>query len=168
VPGTALGEYLAPLGVFVKGSSATVGQAMRCEGPLYERLWRPLLTSALNTDPPESSAALTAALLRETLAAGGKACHPLFAAHGLASSFIDPALCFLAARGFPVRFGDRLRAIRFEEKRAVAFVFHPAQPELTRERFAVLSVCHGSRRTPSRLTARTTAFSNHFQIAPPA
>ena len=43
---------------------------MRCEGPLYERLWRPLLTSALNTDPPESSAALTAALLRETLAAG--------------------------------------------------------------------------------------------------
>ena len=70
VPGTALGEYLAPLGVFVKGSSATVGQAMRCAGPLYERLWRPLLTSALNTDPPESSAALTAALLRETLAAG--------------------------------------------------------------------------------------------------
>ena len=87
---------------------------MDCEGPLYERLWRPLLTSALNTDPPESSAALTAALLRETLAAGGKACHPLFAAHGLASSFIDPALAFLAARGSPVRFGDRLRAIRFE------------------------------------------------------
>ena len=66
VPGTALGEYLAPLGVFVKGASATVGQAMRCEGPLYERLWRPLLTSALNTDPPESSATLTASLLRET------------------------------------------------------------------------------------------------------
>ena len=113
VPGTAFGEYLAPLGVFVRGSSATVGEAMRCEGPLYERLWRPLLTSALNTDPPESSATLTASLLRETLAAGGKACHPLFAAHGLANSFIDPALAFLAARGSPVRFGDRLRAIRF-------------------------------------------------------
>ncbi len=41
VPGTTLGEYLAPLGVFVKGPHATVGEAMRCEGPLYERLWRP-------------------------------------------------------------------------------------------------------------------------------
>ena len=113
VPGTALGEYFAPLGVFMKGRSATVGDAMGCEGPLYERLWRPLLTSALNTDPPESSAALTAALLRETLAAGGKACHPLFAGHGLARSFIDPALAFLAARGSAVRFGDRLRGDPF-------------------------------------------------------
>ena len=90
VPGTGFGEYLAPLGVFMKGRSATVGEAMDCGGPLYERLWRPLLTSALNTDPPESSALLTAALLRETLAAGGKACHPLFAAHGLAKQLHRP------------------------------------------------------------------------------
>ena len=99
VPGTRFREYLAPLGVFLKGSRRQLGAAMRCEGPLYERLWRPLLTSALNTDPPESSAALTAALMRETLAAGGRACHPLFAAHGLAKSFIDPALAFLTERG---------------------------------------------------------------------
>jgi squalene-associated FAD-dependent desaturase len=130
VPGTAFGEYLAPLGVFMKGQGATVAEAMRCEGPLYERLWRPLLTSALNTDPPESSAALTAALLLESLAAGGKACHPLFAAHGLAASFIDPALAFLAARSPPIRFGDRLRAIRFDGKRAVALDFDRTQEEL--------------------------------------
>jgi squalene-associated FAD-dependent desaturase len=130
VPGTALREYFAPLGIFMKGRSATVGEAMGCEGPLYERLWRPLLTSALNTDPQESSAELTAALLRETLAAGGKACHPLFAGHGLASSFIDPALAVLAARGSPVRFGDRLRAIRFGRERAVALDFDRTQEEL--------------------------------------
>ena len=140
VPGTAFGEYLAPLGVFTKGPSATVAQAMRCEGPLYERLWRPLLTSALNTSPPESSAALTAALLRETLAAGGKACRPLFAAHGLAKSFIDPALAFLAARGAPVRFGDRLRAIRFEEKRAVALDFGGEQAELAKDDSVIVSI----------------------------
>ena len=35
--GPALGQYFAPLGVFVKGSSATVGEAMGCAGPLYER-----------------------------------------------------------------------------------------------------------------------------------
>jgi hydroxysqualene dehydroxylase len=139
VPGAAFGEYLAPLGVFMKGRSATVGEAMSCEGPLYERLWRPLLTSALNTDPPESSAALTAALLRETLATGGKACHPLFAAHGLAASFIDPALAFLAARGSPVRFGDRLRAIRFEGKRAVALDFDRSLQELGADDSVILS-----------------------------
>ena len=76
VPGTALGEYFTPLGIFIKGRGATVGEAMGCEGPLYERLWRPLLTSALNTDPPESSAALTAALLRETSRARGESLPP--------------------------------------------------------------------------------------------
>jgi hydroxysqualene dehydroxylase len=171
VPGTTLGEYFAPLGVFIKGGTATVGEAMDCGGPLYERLWRPLLTSALNTDPPQSSAALTAALLRETLAAGGKACHPLFAAHGLARSFIDPALAFLAARGSPVRFGDRLRAIRFEERRAVALDFDRSQQELGADDFVILS-------TPpwiakDLLPGLTTPdefrgiLNVHFQIAPP-
>ncbi len=76
VPGTALGEYLAPLGVFMKGRSATVGEAMDCGGPLYERLWRPLLTSALNTDPAESSAALTAALVAGDPRRWGKGLSP--------------------------------------------------------------------------------------------
>jgi squalene-associated FAD-dependent desaturase len=171
VPGTALGEYFAPLGVFTKGPKATVGEAMACEGPLYERLWRPLLTSALNTDPPESSAALTAALLRETLAAGGKACHPLFAAHGLASSFIDPALAFLESRESPVRFGDRLRAIRFEGGRAVALDFDRAQKELSADDYVILSVPPWIAKdllpgmmTPDEFRA---ILNVHFQIAPP-
>jgi squalene-associated FAD-dependent desaturase len=171
VPGTALGQYFAPLGVFMKGRSATVGEAMDCAGPLYERLWRPLLTSALNTDPPESSAALTAALLRETLAAGGKACHPLFAAHGLAKSFIDPALAFLAARGSVVRFGDRLRTIRFEAERAVALDFDRAQQELGAEDSVILAVPPWiAKDLLPGLTApdEFRAILNvHFQIAPP-
>jgi squalene-associated FAD-dependent desaturase len=171
VPGTALGEYFAPLGVFMKGRSATLSEAMGCEGPLYERLWRPLLTSALNTDPPESSAALTAALLRETLAAGGKACHPLLAARGLASSFINPALSFLAARGSPVRFGDRLRAIRFESKHAVTLDFDQAQQELETDDSVILSVPPWIAKdllpgltTPDEFRS---ILNVHFQIAPP-
>lgn len=140
VPHTGLSEYFAPLGVFMKGQGATVGEAMRCEGPLYERLWRPLLTSALNTNPPESSAKLAAALLRETLAAGGKACRPLVAAKGLAKSFIDPALGYLSARGSPVRFGERLRAIRFEGKRAIALDFDRAMQTLGPHDSAILAV----------------------------
>jgi hydroxysqualene dehydroxylase len=171
VPGTALGQYFAPLGVFMKGGGATVGEAMGCEGPLYERLWRPLLTSALNTDPPESSAKLTAALLRETLAAGGKACHPLFAGHGLARSFIDPALAFLAARGSTVRFGDRLRTICFEGERAVALDFDRAQQELSADDSVILGVPPwiATDLLPG-LTApdEFRAILNvHFQIAPP-
>ena len=171
VPGTTLGEYFAPLGVFMKGRSATVGEAMACEGPLYDRLWRPLLTSALNTDPAESSAALTAALLRETLAAGGRACHPLFAAHGLASSFIDPAVTVLAARGSSVRFGDRLKAIRFKGERAVALDFDWGQEEVRADDSAILCVPPWIAKD---LLPGVTApddfrgiLNAHFQIAPP-
>jgi hydroxysqualene dehydroxylase len=171
VPGTALGEYFAPLGVFMKGQAATVGKAMRCEGPLYERLWRPLLTSALNTGPAESSAALTAALLRETLAAGGKACHPLFAGHGLASSFIDPALALLAARGSAVRFGDRLRTIGFDSGRAVALDFDGAPQALGADDSVIVSVPPW---VAKDLLPGVTApdefrgiLNVHFQIAPP-
>ena len=46
---------------------------------LYEKLWRPVLLSALNTEPKEASATLAGAVLRETLAAGGDACRPLVA-----------------------------------------------------------------------------------------
>jgi hydroxysqualene dehydroxylase len=140
VPGTAFSEYFAPLGVFVKGRGATVGEAMACKGTLYERLWRPILTSALNTDPSKSSARLTAALLRETLAAGGKACHPLFAGHGLANSFVDPALALLAARGSAVHFGDRLRAISFEGERAVGLVFDGVPLTLGADDSVIVSV----------------------------
>jgi hydroxysqualene dehydroxylase len=171
VPGAALREYLAPLGVFMKGHGATVGEAMSCEGPLYERLWRPLLTSALNTDPPESSAALTAALLRETLAAGGQACHPLFAAHGLAKSFVDPALAFLAARGSPVRFGERLRAIRLNGERAIALDFDQAQQELGADDSVILAVPPWiAKDLLPDLTAPDDfrgILNVHFQIAPP-
>ena len=171
VPGTTLGEYFAPLGVFMKGRSATVGEAMACEGPLYDRLWRPLLTSALNTDPRESSATLTAALLRETLAAGGKACHPLFAGHGLAGSFVDPALAVLAARGSVVRFGERLRAIGFEGERAVALDFDGAPQTLGADDSVIVSVPPWIAKD---LLPGVTApddfrgiLNAHFQIAPP-
>ena len=81
---------------------------MSCEGPLYERLWRPLLPSALNTDPPESSAALPLRCCAKRWARAERLAIRCSPAHGLARSFVDPALAFLAARGSPVRFGDRL------------------------------------------------------------
>ncbi|HLX98965.1 MAG TPA: hydroxysqualene dehydroxylase HpnE [Roseiarcus sp.] len=171
VPHTGLSEYFAPLGVLMKGKGATVGEAMTCEGALYERLWRPLLTSALNTDPPESSAALAAALLRETLAAGGKACHPLVAARGLARSFVDPALGYLSAHGSPVRFGERLRAIRFEGKRAIALDFERATQTPGADDSVILAVPPWiAKDLVPDLTAPDDfrgILNVHFQIKPP-
>ena len=68
------GEYLAPLCVTLRApANETVGEAMTCAGPLYERLWRPLLLAGLNTEPAGRLGARSpAAMLRETLFAGGK------------------------------------------------------------------------------------------------
>jgi len=118
VPGTAVRDYLGALGLLRARGGQTIGEAMSCAGPLYDRLWRPVLLSALNTDPPEASAALAGAVLRETLAAGGAACRPLVAKDGLGEAFIEPALKTLAALGVDIRFGARLRAIDFEGGRA--------------------------------------------------
>ena len=62
----------------------TVGDIIACKGALYRRLVEPLLLAALNIDPPQGSAKLAAAVIRETLAAGGRACRPLIARDGLA------------------------------------------------------------------------------------
>ncbi|WP_430913704.1 hydroxysqualene dehydroxylase HpnE [Methylobacterium sp. sgz302541] len=117
VPGTRARDYLAPLGILRAasgkrdGEGGTIGEAMDCEGTLYERLWRPVLLAALNTDPRESDVGLAATILRESLGAGGRACRPLVAADGLSTAFVDPALAFLARQGVEVRFGRRLRGL---------------------------------------------------------
>lgn len=110
VPDTSFTDYLALAPLAWAGKGKTVGDVMTCGGPLYDRLARPVLLAALNIDPPQGSAALAGAIIRETLLAGGTACRPLIAA-GLTEVFIDPALRFLEAHGGEVRYGHQLRAI---------------------------------------------------------
>ena len=144
---------------------------MSCAGPLYERLWRPLLLAGLNTDPPEGSAALAAGLMRETLGAGGRACHPLIAGGGLSRTFIDPALAFLVARKGTIRFGDRLREIRFAGRRAVALEFESRSVTLGDDAAVVIAVPPLTARellpdleTPDEFRAIVNA---HFRVEPP-
>ncbi len=139
-PRTSLHEYFAPLPIFWSPAGATVERAMRCEGPLYERLWRPLLLAGLNTEPEESSALLAGALLRGTLGGGGKACRPLIASEGLSPTFVDPAIRFIAGKGGAVRLGDRLRDIHFAADRAVALDFESGSIVLGREDAAIIAV----------------------------
>lgn len=123
VPGTGWRDYLGLAKLLRARGSATIGARMRCEGPLYDRLWHPLLVAALNTDPRISSAALAGAVIRESLAKGGAACRPMIAAQGLAEAFVDPAIAMLERRDVTVLFDHRLRAIERRAGRVVALDF---------------------------------------------
>ncbi len=108
VPNTGLLDYLALMPLIWAAPGKRVGDAIRCEGTLYQRLVQPLLLAALNVDPPEGSAGLAGAVVRETLLAGGQACRPLIARDGLSAVLIEPAIKLLQDKGASVRFGHEL------------------------------------------------------------
>jgi hydroxysqualene dehydroxylase len=117
VPGTTATQYLPLARLLWPPADRAIGEVIACKGPVFEQLLDPLLRAALNTEPPLASAALASAILRETVATGGQACHPLIAAHGLGRAFVDPALAFIAQYGGAIRFGHRLRALTFDGTR---------------------------------------------------
>ncbi len=171
VPGTRPADYLGAARLLRAKEGATIGETMDCSGPLYERLWGPVLLSALNTEPREASATLAGAVLRETLAAGGAACRPMVAKDGLGPAFIDPALKKLRELGVDVRFGARLRGIDFTGDRAVRLNFGEEAVELGEADSLVLAVPPWSAAelipglvAPDEFRAILNA---HFKIPPP-
>ena len=111
VPDTRVRDYLALSPLIWAAQSKLVGKAIPCEGTLYHRLVQPLLLAALNVDPPEGSAGLAGAVVRETLLAGGQACRPLVARDGLSAVLIEPAITLLKQQGASIQFGHELREI---------------------------------------------------------
>src|ERR1700709_653975 len=110
VPDTSLSDYLALSPLIWASQSKLVADTIPCEGTLYDRLVQPLLLAALNLDPPEGSAGLAGAIVRETLLAGGPACRPLIAREGLSAVLVEPAIRLLQDKGASVQFGHELRA----------------------------------------------------------
>ncbi len=139
VPGTKALDYLDAGRLLFAKQGATIGETMRCDGVLWEKLWRPVLLSALNTEPKDASATLAGAVLRETLAAGGAACRPLIAKGGLGEAFIEPALRTLKRKGVEPRFGARLREIAFGNGRAVMLRFGDEEVALGEDERVVLA-----------------------------
>src|SRR5712675_104009 len=111
VPDTTLRDYLALMPLIWAKQGRLVGDTIPCEGTLYQRLVQPLLLAALNVDPPEGSAGLAGAVVRETLLAGGQACRPLIAREGLSAVLVEPAIKLLQDKGASVRFGHELRGL---------------------------------------------------------
>jgi squalene-associated FAD-dependent desaturase len=120
VPGTKIKDYAAFAPLLWAGKDATIGAVTKERGALWRRLVHPYLLAALNTQPEEASAVLAAAVLREGLMAGGRACRPRIAHPTLAAAFVDPAMTYLKDKGATVQLSTRLRDIGFDGRLAMA------------------------------------------------
>jgi hydroxysqualene dehydroxylase len=171
VPDTTAGDYLSFARLLYASDAKTICAAVKCAGPLYERLARPLWLAALNTDPNEASAALAGAIIRETLAVGGEACRPLIARNGLGQVFIEPALRFLAEYNSKIVFGHRLRELGFAHDKVATLDFGDDKVA-TGDDGVILAVppivaaaLVPELKTPSQFRAIVNA---HFRLEPPA
>jgi hydroxysqualene dehydroxylase len=172
VPGTRFSEYLRLARLLWVKTDAPVRLVADCSGLLYQRLVHPLLLAALNIEPAEGSAALASAVVRETLARGGKACRPLIAREGLGPVFIEPAMKHLAERGAEVWLEHELRGLRFVSGRVSHLEFAGETTSLGADDAVVLAVpSHAAAglvpglQTPQRYRAIANA---HFRLAVPA
>lgn len=140
VPGTRLRDYFALVPLSIRPGRGTVAQAIACPETLYRRMLQPMLLATLNNDPLASSARLAAAVLRETVARGGRCCRPLIAHAGLGAAFVDPAVRLLKQRGTEIRFSRKLRSVDVGEGKVRALGFAGETIELDDADSVVLAV----------------------------
>jgi hydroxysqualene dehydroxylase len=171
VPDTTFADYAGLAGLMWAGRSKHICETIACDGPLWERLMRPFLLAALNTEPETASAALAGAVVRETLAKGGHAYRPRIAHPTLSAAFIDPALGYLARHGVQIHFGRRLRRIVLGEHQANALEFPETTIPVSENDTVVLAVPPWVAQeflpkiaAPDDFCAIVNA---HFKIAPP-
>jgi squalene-associated FAD-dependent desaturase len=172
VPGTRALDYFAMARLLWPKPDQTVGETIACKGALYSGLIEPLFLAALNIDPPQGSAKLARAVIRETLAAGGRACRPLIARDGLAPTLIEPALDYLRGRGAQIRLEHQLRALRFEGERVVALDFGSETVALDEGDAVIVAVPPYAAASLLRGLTVPTEFraivNAHFRVEPPA
>ena len=172
VPDTGLLDYLALMPLIWAGSDRLVGNAIPCDGTLYQRLVQPLLLAALNVDPPEGSAGLAGAIVRETLLSGGQACRPLIARDGLSAVLVEPAIKLLQDKGASIRLGHELRAFETAGDRVGELKFGDDAIAVGPDDVVVLAVpprpaasLLPGLKTPSKFRAIVNA---HFRFDPPS
>ena len=172
VPDTGLLDYLALMPLMWASKARLVGDAIPCRGTLYRRLVQPLLLAALNVDPPEGSAGLAGAVVRETLLAGGQACRPLIARDGLSAVLVEPAVRLLQDKGASVQFGHELREFGLSAGSVAELKFGGDTVGIGPDDAVVLAVpprpaatLLPGLKTPSKFRAIVNA---HFRFDPPA
>jgi hydroxysqualene dehydroxylase len=171
VPDTSLSDYLALSPLIWASPSKLVGDTISCRGTLYDRLVQPLLLAALNVDPPEGSAGLAGAIVRETLLAGGQACRPLIAREGLSAVLVEPAVKLLQDKGASVQFAHELRGLGMTGSDVSQLKFGDDTITLGPDDAVVMAVPPRAAasllpglKTPAKFRAIVNA---HFRITPP-
>jgi squalene-associated FAD-dependent desaturase len=171
VPDTSVLDYVALAPLIWASPAKLVGDTITCKGTLYDRLVQPLLLAALNVDPPEGSAGLAGAIVRETLLAGGQACRPLIARDGLSAVLVEPAIELLQAKGAGIHFGHELRSFIMAGDRVGELQFGDDNVALAPGDAVVMAVpprpaaaLLPGLKTPSKFRAIVNA---HFRFDPP-
>ena len=172
MPGSRATDYLAVLALRRADQSATVAEVLGQEQPLFRSLWQPLAVAALNTSAERASARLFWRILAETLGRGGAACCPLVPRDGLSETFVDPALAHLRAQRVGIRFGARLRALKFGADAVSQLVFDTGSIALDPGDTVILAVpAVVAARLVPRLTvpdAYSPIVNAHFRCPAPA
>jgi squalene-associated FAD-dependent desaturase len=140
VSGTHASDYLAALALRRADPSATVAAVLNPKRNVFGRLWEPLAVAALNTCVEQASARLFWNILRETLGRGGAECRPLLPRVGLSETFVEPALSHMHAHGAEIRFGARLKALRFAAKRVSELIYDTGSISLSSNDSVILAV----------------------------
>lgn len=122
VPGTTLGDYWRSRRLWDASAGPSVAARLRATGKLYERFWRPLAVSVLNTEPEAADADLLLPVLKETVGVGGLACRPVMARRGLGYSFAEPAVTYLEGKGAEVLLSTRVKSLDIVDGRVAALV----------------------------------------------
>jgi hydroxysqualene dehydroxylase len=172
VPDTRMLDYVALAPLIWAPQTRLVGDVIPCQGTLYDRLVQPLLLAALNVDPPEGSAGLAGAVVRETLLAGGQACRPLIARDGLSAVLVEPAIALLQAKGAEISFGHELRGFAMAGDRVSELRFGDDTVAIAAGDSVVMAVpprpaatLLPGLKTPSKFRAIVNA---HFRFDPPS
>ena len=140
VPGARFGDFLAMAGLLRAKPGQRVDETIACKGPVWEKLMRPFLLAALNTEPEQASAELASQVIAETLAKGGAAYAPRIPSPGLAAAFVNPALDYLEQRGATVRLKRRLLGLHSEGRRVTGLVFSDGRVEIGAADRVILAV----------------------------
>lgn len=140
VPGTHVTDYLRLVRLLSATPDQRVGDVIATDGSLWHGLVEPVLVGALNTPAADCSAVLAAAVIRETMARGGRAYKPRSPEPTLASAFVDPAIAYIQARGGTVRLGRRLRGVEFKDDAVARLLFPDGEIDLTADEPAVIAL----------------------------
>ncbi|MBB2206247.1 hydroxysqualene dehydroxylase HpnE [Gluconacetobacter takamatsuzukensis] len=139
VPGMRLSEIRSLTRLMQATPEQTVAECL-LPGMLSTRLLEPFAVSALNTLCDSGSAALLGAVIRESLAKGGRACLPRFPAIGLSESFVDPALEHLALMKAEVRTGCRVSAVMAADGRVTGLRLPEGEVALDADDILIVAV----------------------------